>query len=439
MSSVLFRGGTIVTQNDARDVFVGDLLIENSKIKKIAKKIKAPSGASVVDAADQFVIPGFVQTHTHLCQALFRGYADDLSLLDWLRKRIWPFESSHNEASLRASARIGLMEMQLLGTTAILDMGTVQHTEALLDEAAQSGMRYWGGKCLMDLKNMSGPLYEEKEKTLRETKRLLERWHHKTDLIRYAICPRFAVSCSDQLMRDISDIQTVTGVHIHTHASESREEVAVIRKRTGLGNVDYFARLKMLNPQTVLVHGVHMSKSEMRKMVRAGTPLTHCPSSNLKLASGIAPIETYLNEGLKVGLGSDGAPCNNTMDPFLEMRLAALLQKPAFGPKALPAPKAFDLANRGGAAVLGMESEIGSLEPGKFADVVTVDRSHPNVATVNDPYSALVYSASGRDVVNVMIHGRFVVKNRRHQIYDESRVIQQARKQLAALFRRVRP
>lgn len=433
----LLTGGTLVTQNKNRDVFVGDILIEKNKITKISPEITPPHNAEVVDVSGQFVIPGLIQVHTHLCQALFRGYADDLPLLDWLKNKIWPFEKNHNEKSIQASARIGLYEMQLLGTTSILDMGTVRNTDALLEEVDHSKMRYVGGKCLMDFKKFSGPLYEDTQTSLLDLERQISVWHNKTELIQYAISPRFVVSCTEDILLACADLQKKYDLLIHTHASESKDEIALVKKRTGLNNIDYLASLGLLNKNTVIVHGVHMSSSELKKMIRAKAKLVHCPSSNLKLASGIAPIHKYILAGLTVGLGSDGAPCNNTMDPFLEMRLAALLQKPVFGPEALSAQTAFDLATLGGAKVLGRENELGSLEVGKLADIVTVSRSHPSVHTVDNPYSALVYSCSGRDVKNVFINGESIVTNGTHQIYSDEEVLAPAKSELKKLLKRI--
>lgn len=436
--TVILRNGLIVTMNRKREVFRGDVHIEAEKITYVGKSPRpAPPGAHVIDVTDKFVLPGLIQAHVHLCQALFRGDADDLSLLDWLKKRIWPMESAHSPASLRASARIGLLEMQKSGTTAILDMGTVRHTNALLEAVATSGMRYWGGKCLMDLKSSSGPLYEKTADALKETEDLIKEWRGKSELLKYALCPRFAVSCTEGLLEAMVDLQDREQAVIHTHASESKDEIALIKRRTGRNNVDYFAHLGMLNEKTVIAHGVHLTKGEMKKMARAGTPLVHCPSSNLKLSSGIAPIQTYLNEGLKVALGSDGAPCNNSMDPFIEMRLTALLQKPKFGPEAMPAQQALELATLGGARALGAEDRIGSLEAGKLADIITVDRSHPSVATVENPYSAIVYSCLGRDVRDVFIHGREIVRNGEHVVLDEPSVIADAKRERAALLKRI--
>ncbi len=424
--------------NPEREVLKGDVLIEGNKITKIAKKIKPTKRSiKIIDATDKFVVPGLIQAHTHLCQILFRGEADDLALLDWLGKKIWPMEHAHSKKSLQAGAALGLLEMQKLGTTSILDMGTVQHTHSLLETVESSWMRYWGGKCLMDAKERSGPLFEDTESSLDETEDLIKEWHTRSDLMEYALCPRFAVSCTEEILLECSALQKQHNLIVHTHASESLEEIDLIRKLTGLGNIEYFAKLNMLNPKTVIVHGVHMSDRELQMMIDSGAPLVHCPASNLKLASGIAPIEMYHQKHLKIGLGCDGAPCNNTMDPFIEARLCALIQKPKYGPTALPATVSFELATLGGARVLGKENEIGSLEVGKLADVVLVDRSHPSVHTVTDPYSALVYSCTGRDVTDVVINGKQIVKNRKHLLFDEESVLHHARKEKSALLKRI--
>jgi 5-methylthioadenosine/S-adenosylhomocysteine deaminase len=435
---VLVRDGLIITLNTKREICRGDIVIENGIIQSIGgTATRTRDFEVVIDAHDQFVIPGLIQAHTHLCQALFRGYADDLSLLDWLKKRIWPMEHAHTPQSLRASAFIGCLEMQKSGTTAILDMGTVRHTQHLLEAVSETGLRYWGGKCLMDLKKFSGPLYEPTRDSLIETEELMKEWQSKHPLMHYALCPRFAISCSDEILEATAALHQQHGSVIHTHASENKDEVQMIRKRTGRNNIDYLAHVGLLSDRTVIAHGIHISEREINKMVKTQTSITHCPSSNLKLGSGIARIHHYLQKKLNVALGSDGAPCNNMMDPFVEMRLAALLQKPLAGPRALPARQALELATLGGAKALGMQKYLGSIEIGKYADIVTVDRSHPSVATVEDPYSALVYSCTGRDVRHVLINGEVIVKNRTHQRLDEDEVIRNARGELALLLKKI--
>lgn len=436
---IAITNGTVVTMNARRDVFTGDVVIENDLIKFVGKKATADlkRGAQIINAENSFVIPGLIQAHTHLCQTLFRGDADDLALLEWLQQRIWPMEHAHTETSLRSSAELGLLEMQKAGTTSILDMGTVRHTDVLLETVLKSGIRYWGGKCLMDNKDSSGPLYEKTASAIKDTESLLKRWNGKSALIHYALCPRFAISCTDELLEAVADIQASGGFVVHTHASENLDEIRIVKERTGHNNVDYLAHLGFLNEKTVIAHGVHLTDNEMKKMAKAKTSLVHCPSSNMKLGSGFAPIEKFHKHGLNVALGADGAPCNNSMDPFIEMRLAALMQKPLFGPEALPAQKAFEMATLAGARALGAEDKIGSLEQGKQADIAIVDRSHVSVATVENPYSALVYSCLGRDVTDVFIAGRSIVVNREHQIFDENSVLDRARREHKRLLDRL--
>ena len=437
-TTTLIRNGLIVTMNARHQVLRGDILLQEQKIAKIsARPLRALRGARVMDATDCFVIPGLIQAHIHLCQTLFRGLADDLPLLDWLRKKIWPMEAAHTPASLRAAAELGLLELQLNGTTAILDMGTVQHTQTLLETAAASGIRYWGGKCLMDRKDSSGPLFEPLARAMRESEELISEWHGRHPRVQYALCPRFAISCSEPLMQTVREWQEQFAVIMHTHASENRDEIKLIRKRTGMNNVDYFASLGLLGPRSVIAHGVHLTDREARKMARARASLVHCPSSNLKLASGLAPITRFRRLGLNVALGADGAPCNNSLDPFLEMRLAALVQKPMFGSTAMAAREALHLCTRAGARALGIEKQAGSLEPGKNADLVIVERSHPGVATVEDPYSALVYSCLGRDVRDVMVGGDLIVREKEHQRFDADAVVARARLELGKLLRRL--
>jgi 5-methylthioadenosine/S-adenosylhomocysteine deaminase len=435
--SYLLKGGQLITNNPQRDVIKADLLIQDNKIQKLAENIPASSDVETIDVSNQLVIPGFVQAHTHLCQALFRGYADDLSLLEWLEEKIWPMEHAHDTDSIAASADLGLLEMQLAGTTSIFDMGTVRNMHSILERVEKSGMRYWGGKCFMDLKESSGPLYEDKDTSLSETRDLIKNWHHKTNRIHYTICPRFAVSCTEEMLTESFALAQEFGLKYHIHASENKDEVAMIKERTGKLNVEYLDSIGTLGKDTVIIHGVHLEESELARMIETDTHLVHCPTANLKLASGFAPIHKYRQAGLVVGIGADGAPCNNTMDPFYEMRLAALIQKPLFGPEALPAQQAFEMATIEGAKVLGKENEIGSLEEGKLADIATIDLTHPSVATVENPYSALVYSCSSRDVTNVFIDGERVVANGQHQNLDHELTVAHCHEQLGLLLKRV--
>ena len=436
-TAILLRGGTVVCLDEARAFHRGaDVLVEEGRIAKIGRRLRAPRGAGVIDCRGRAVIPGLVQAHVHLCQVLFRNHADGLALLDWLSQRIWPYEAAHDARSLGLSARLGLAELLLGGTTAVLDMATVRHTAAVLEAAAQSGIRYTGGKCLMDV--AGGPLGESTAAALRETEKLGLAWHGRDGgRIRYALCPRFVLSCTEKLLTAVRDLSARHGWLVHTHASENRAEVAQVRRQTGADNVAYFARLGLAGPSLVLAHCVHLTAREIRQMARAGTHAVHCPGANLKLASGIAPVPRLLQAGVNVALGGDGAPCNNTLDAFHELRLAATLHLPRFGPRAMPPAEVLAMATIRGARALGLGSEIGSIEIGKRADLAVVDLEGPHCAPPGaDPHATLVYCARASDVTDVLVDGRPVVRDRKLLTLDAAALARRAPREVRRVLAR---
>jgi len=418
---IVLRGGTLLTMDPRRSVRRVDLLIERDRIARIGT-FRAPRGARLIDCSGKAVIPGLVQAHVHLCQALFRNFADGLSLLDWLSKRIWPLEAAHDARSLGFSARLGIAELLLGGTTSILDMATVRHTEVVLRAAEEGGIRYTGGKCLMDAGR--GPLRESTDEALRETVRLGRTWQGAAGgRIRWALCPRFALSCTPRLLREVRSLSEHQGWLVHTHASESRAEVEAVRERTGAENVAYLDQLGLCTSRTVLAHCVHVSGDEIRILARSGTSAVHCPGANLKLASGIAPVPRLLAERVNVALGADGAACNNTLDAFHEMRLAATLHLPRSGPRAMPAAEVMAMATVRGARALGLSDQIGSLEEGKKADIAVVDLSGAHCQPGGpDPHGTLVHCARASDVTDVLVDGRVVVRDRRLRTLDAARL-----------------
>jgi cytosine/adenosine deaminase-related metal-dependent hydrolase len=413
-------GGTIVTMDPSRRVVVGDVVIESGVIREIAQVHNNPAtpperhdaGAQKIDAHGCIVLPGLVQAHVHLCQTLCRGAADDLPLLDWLRHRLWPYEAALDERAMRAAARLGCAELLLSGTTAILDMGTVHETDALCDAVAATGLRATVGKAMMDDGDGVPPrLREETSFSLDESDALAARWHDRADgRLRYAYAPRFVLSCSEELLREVG-ARVHRGARLHTHAAEQHSEIELVRRERGADNIVYLESLGLAGPRATLAHCVHATDDERRRLAANGTHVAHCPSSNLKLASGIAPVPEMLAEGIRVALGADGAPCNNNLDMFLEMRLAALLHKPRAGAAAMPASTVLELATRAGAAALGLEDQIGSLEPGKRADLVVVEPRRPHMTPSFDTLSTLVYAAQSRDVRDVIVDGRLLVRN----------------------------
>src|SRR5438132_1414867 len=342
-------------------------------------------------------MPGLIQAHVHLCQTLFRGLADDLPLEDWLVRRIWPLEAAHTEETVYASALLGAAELLLGGTTAILDMETVRHTGAAFRALERIGIRATVGKCLMDVHPEGAPsdLAESTDDALTDAAALAQRWHGSAGgRLRVCFAPRFVPSCSGPLLRAASDLAERFDAQLHTHAAETIVERETVLRTTGLEELAYLDSVATPGGRAALAHCVGIDSHEMDRLARQGTTVVHCPSSNLKLASGVAKIPELLAAGCRVAIGADGAPCNNGLDAFAEMRLAALIQKPRLGADALPAAQVLELATLGGARALGLEDEIGRIAPGKRADLVVLDLSQPHLHPfLGDPAPLIVYSA----------------------------------------------
>ena len=434
---LLLRGGRVVTMDETRRVLDGDVLVEAGRIKAVGRVSKRPP--TVLDCTGLIILPGLIQAHIHLCQTLFRGLADDLALEAWLAKRIWPLEAAHTEESIYWSAMLGAAELLLGGTTAILDMETVRHTGAAFEALETIGMRATAGKCLMDAPSAPASLREPTDRALRESADLCAQWHGAAGgRLRYSFAPRFAPSCTGPLLRAVSDLAERTGAGIHTHAAETPLELQMVKRATGHDEVAYLDSVGISGPRATLAHCVWVDKEAIRRLARQGTNVVHCPSSNLKLGSGVAPIPEMLAAGCRVGIGADGAPCNNRLDAFTEMRLAALIQKPRLGPEALPAAQALELATLGGARALGLESEIGSIEVGKRADLVVLDLDGPHAQpAAAELVSRIVYSARAADVRHVVVDGRLVVRDGALKTADLGEICRAANAQSRRLRRAV--
>jgi 5-methylthioadenosine/S-adenosylhomocysteine deaminase len=400
--------------DDALRVVRGDVWVADGVITHVGA---APPGAPAADrdiaAHGGYLLPGFVQTHVHLCQTVFRGLADDLPLLDWLKRRVWPLEAAHTPATLAASARLAVHELLRTGTTTVLTMETVHDTDAVLEALAPTGIRATVGKCLMDDGgDAPARLHEPWRAGMDASLDLHRRWHGQAGgRIRIALAPRFAISCSRTLLEAVAAESAASGLLIHTHASENRDEVALVRERTGLGNMAYLAALGLASPRLCAAHCVWVDAAEQAVRAERGVQVLHCPGSNLKLGSGVAPVVAMRALGIGVSIGADGAACNNRLDMFDEMRLAATLQAERLGPGALTARDVLVMATRGGAQALGLDAEIGSIEPGKRADLILVDADAPHLAPGTDPWSTLVYAARGTDVRLTLVDGRILVED----------------------------
>lgn len=437
MESILIKNGTLLTMDKNDTIVSGDLFIRDGRIAGIGEQVATAN--VVIDAAGCAVLPGFVQTHIHLCQTLFRGAADDLSLLDWLKKRVWPMEAAHTARSLRASAQLGVAELIKGGTTCALTMETVNHTEEVFKVIDETGFRAIVGKCMMDKgDDVPKALHEVTEASIAESLRLLESWNGKAGgRIGYCFAPRFALSCTKELLERVGTLARERGVIVHTHASENKNECTIVENETGQRNVSYLDSVGISGRHVVLAHCVHLDAAEFQTILGTETNVAHCPSSNLKLGSGIAEISRMLDQGISVSLGADGAACNNRLDMFTEMRSMALLQKALHGPEVLPAKQALWIATIGGARALGLENEIGSFEAGKRADVIIVNlNSLQSTPNTKDLVSALVYSGQTSDVQSAVIDGKVVMKDRKLLTIDEEKVIGDAVREGVELFSR---
>ena len=396
-----------VTVRDGRIVGVG----KATERRKEGKGVARPT--QLRDCSGCLILPGLIQAHVHLCQTLFRGLADDLRLEDWLVRRIWPLEAAHTEETVYWSALLGAAELLLGGTTAILDMETVRHSGAAFRALERIGIRATSGKCLMDAHPEGAPLElaESTDEALADAEALARRWHGAAGgRLRVCFAPRFVPCCSGPLLRAASELAERFDAQLHTHAAETIVERETVLRTTGLEEIAYLDSVGIAGPRAALAHCVWVDPHETARLARQGTTVVHCPSSNLKLGSGVAKVPELLAAGCRVAIGADGASCNNHLDVFAEMRLAALIQKPRLGADALPAGQALELATLGGARALGLEAELGSITPGKRADLVVLDLREPHLhPVVDDPASLVVYAARASDVRDVFVDGRPVV------------------------------
>ncbi len=438
--TLLVRGGTILTMNRAREILRGDVLVEDGAIAAVGAVDPGLLPDAAIDAREGVILPGFVQAHVHLCQTLFRNCADDLPLLEWLRRRIWPLEAAHDETTMRAAARLGLHELIDAGVTSALDMGSVHHYGAVFDEGGRAGVRLLGGKAMMD--DAAGGavpegLRESTRSSIEESLALCSKWHGAGNgRLRYAFAPRFALSSTPDLHREVVRQSAARGTLVHTHASENAEEVAAVRRAFGKGNVEHLADLGVLEVPSAIAHAIHLGEEEIDRLRGSKAGIAHCPASNLKLASGIAGVPRLRRAGIPVGIGSDGAACNNRLDPFRDMFLAASLAKLRDGANALPAWEALEMATIEGARAIGLEKVCGAIEVGTRADLAVLRLGTPWTVPAESIASAIVYAADARNVEAVVCDGEILKERGRVLVLDAEEVVARAREAWGALTSR---
>ncbi|MDD3012348.1 MAG: 5'-deoxyadenosine deaminase [Candidatus Gastranaerophilales bacterium] len=443
MSTILIKNADIITMNPEKEVFSGvDLLIENGIISKIGSNITNQADITL-DAKGKVVMPGFVQTHVHLCQTLFRGLAENRQLLSWLREKIWPLEAAHDENSIYYSSLLGIGELISGGTTTVLDMGTVNHTDKIFEAMLTSGIRAIGGKAMMDSgNNLPENFCENVESSIQESLRLYEKWNGaENGRIGYAFAPRFILSCSDKLFSRLKELSDSLNIKIHTHACENSDEGKEVFRLKGMNEFEYFNKMGLLNKNFLAAHCVWADDNDIKLIKDNNVKVLHCPSSNFKLGSGTLNIVKLLNEGINVSIGADGAPCNNNLDMLQEIRTSALLQNVLNNSGSIDAYKFLEIATIDGAKTLGLDEEIGSIEAGKKADIIILDLKndfHSWHSDEADIASRIVFSAKSSDVKTVIIDGKIVMKDRELLTVNKETVLNNCKAEIARLLVRVK-
>ena len=424
---LLVQGGTIVTMDQTRRVIAdGAIAVSNGRIVAIGPRAdveRAYTSRQRVDVTGKVITPGLINGHTHIPMVLFRGLADDLDLQEWLTKYIFPAEAKNvTEEFVRVGTRLGLAEMIRGGTTTYCDMYYFE--DAIADETAKAGVRGVLGETIIDFPVADNKTHAE---GMAYVEKYVARWKGH-ELIIPAIAPHAPYTVSEEHLKAVRAFSDRTGAPIVTHISETKREVDDSVKEKGASPVAYLDRIGFLNNRVIAAHVVWPQGTDIAILKRHGVGVIHNPQSNMKLASGVAPVPKMMSENLLVGLGTDGAASNNDLNMWEEMDTVAKLHKVFSGdPKVISAQQAFELATIRGAQALHLEKEIGSLEQGKRADILIINRDTLNQIPLYNVYSDLVYATKASDVETVIINGRLVMRDRRLLTLNEDAVKTEAR------------
>jgi 5-methylthioadenosine/S-adenosylhomocysteine deaminase len=408
-ADILISNGFVLTMNGNGDVIQnGTVVIKGDMIAAVGNtnEFSAWKASQTIDAAGGIIMPGLVNTHTHAAMTSFRGIADDLPLMTWLDEHIFPAESRLNDKKVYNGTLLACAEMIMSGTTCFCDMYLFE--DAVAEAAKDAGMRAVVGEVLYDF---DSPNYGPIDQGFEYTQRLIDKW--KDDpLITPAVEPHSPYLCAPELLQKAFSISQSNDVPMVIHLSEAQSEVQGIKQKYNRTPVNHLAELGVLGANVVACHCVVLSKDDINLLRRFDVKVSHCPESNMKLASGIAPIPELLDQEVCVGLGTDGCASNNNLDLFLEMDTAAKLHKVnTLDPTVLDAPTVFRMATLQGAKALGIDKRVGSLEPGKKADVIVIDTRKPHLTPMYNPISHVVYAARGSDVSTSIINGRVMMEN----------------------------
>ncbi|HEX5707864.1 MAG TPA: amidohydrolase [Pyrinomonadaceae bacterium] len=427
---LIVAGGTVVTMDGRRRVIEdGAVAVSEGRIVAVGTRAEVERDYTVarrgarINAAGKVVMPGLVNGHTHIPMTLFRGLADDLDLNEWLTKYIFPAEAKNvTEEFVRVGTRLGLAEMIRGGTTTYCDMYYFE--DAIAEETERAGVRGVLGETVIDFPVADNKTWAE---AMAYSERYLRRWKGHA-LITPAVAPHAPYTVSEEHLKEVRALADRTDSTVVIHLSETRKEVEDVTAQKGAPPAEYLERIGFFRGRVIAAHTVHLNDREIALMKERGVGCVHNPQSNMKLASGVAPVPKMLAAGVRLGLGTDGAASNNDLSMWEEMDTAAKLHKLwSNDPRAVSAEQALEMATIGGARALHLERDIGSIEEGKRADLVVVDLDEVHQTPLYNVYSHLVYATKAADVRHVVIEGRVVMRDRRLLTLDETEIKRRAR------------
>ncbi|MDX2498622.1 MAG: amidohydrolase [Desulfobacterales bacterium] len=423
-ADLIIKNSTILTMNSKNSILKnGFLVIRGDSISHMGTgDMPSISAGKIIDAKDGLVLPGLVNGHTHAAMTLFRGLADDLPLMQWLENYIFPAERNMDAEFVYTGTQLALAEMILSGTTTFCDMYLFE--EEVAKAAKKAGVRCLAGEVLYDFPS---PNYGSVENGLEYTESLIQKWRDDP-IVSIAVEPHSLFTCSPELLMASNELALKHRVPLIIHVAETLNEVSEIKRKYAKTPIEHLDSLGLLGAHLIADHCVHLRQSEITKMAEHGVKVVHNPESNMKLASGIAPIPELIKQGVTVGLGTDGCASNNNLDLFSEMDTAAKLHKVhAMDPTAVDAVTVLRMATIEGARALGLQDITGSLEIGKKADVIVIDTHKPHLTPMYNATSHLVYAASGNDVTHSVINGKLVMEDRKLLTLDLDEVIAHSR------------
>ncbi|MDA3838584.1 MAG: amidohydrolase [Candidatus Delongbacteria bacterium] len=414
---ILIKNANILTMNSQMNTFENGFIgIEKDKIVYLGIEKPEATSKTIIDAKNNIVMPGLINAHTHSGMTMFRGVADDLSLMNWLNNYIWPLEDKFvTEKNIKTASKLAIAEMILSGTTTFNDM--YFFTGVTAENCKDIGMRAVLGEAVIDFP-------ASVKKTSEEYFLEFINEYENDNLIIPSIVPHSPYSCSEGLLKRIKKLSDEKNLPVHIHISETTDEVKLIKEKTGMTPVEYLDSINFLNEKTVAVHCVHLTDNDMNILKNRNVGIVNSPESNLKLASGIAEVPKMIKKGLTVSLGTDGPASNNNLDMFEEMSLTVKIHKALNDDSTIMnAKEVLRMGTINGAKVIGIDNITGSLEIGKKADLIIIDINKPHLTPMYDPYSHLTYSANGSDVDTVIINGKIILKNRKFTNFDLDKVM----------------